>query len=93
MADLGSTTFSDFYSGLVSTVGAMKSSTADSLTFNNNLMTDIQNRRDSVSGVSLDEEAANLLKYQRSYEAGARVISVADQLLQDVLNMGSSAAY
>ena len=87
VAGLGNTTFSGFYGGLVSTVGAMKSSTADALTFNNNLMTDIQNRRDSVSGVSLDEEAANLLKYQRSYEAGARVISVADQLLQTLLNI------
>ncbi|MCS7208891.1 MAG: hypothetical protein NZ874_04890, partial [Fimbriimonadales bacterium] len=41
--------------------------------------------RESVSGVSLDEEAANLVKYQRSYQAAAKVISVFDGLIQDLL--------
>ncbi|MFN7017464.1 MAG: flagellar basal body rod C-terminal domain-containing protein, partial [Fimbriimonadales bacterium] len=43
--------------------------------------------RESVSGVSLDEEAANLVKYQRSYQAAAKVVSVFDGLIQDVLQM------
>jgi flagellar hook-associated protein 1 FlgK len=43
--------------------------------------------RESVSGVSLDEEAANLVKYQRSYQAAAKVISVFDGLIQDVLQI------
>jgi len=47
----------------------------------------LQSTRDSISGVSLDEEAANLIRYQRSYEAAARMISVADQLLQTVLQI------
>jgi flagellar hook-associated protein 1 FlgK len=38
-----------------------------------------------VSGVSLDEEAANLVKFQRSYQAAAKVISTFDSLIQDVL--------
>ncbi len=87
VGDLGNTTFSEYYGALVSTVGAMKQSAADSLTFDNNLLTALQNRRDSVSGVSLDEEAANLIRYQRSYEAGARMIKVADELLQTILNL------
>jgi flagellar hook-associated protein 1 FlgK len=41
--------------------------------------------RDSVSGVSLDEEAANLVKYQRGYQAAAKMISAFDALLEDVL--------
>ena len=44
--------------------------------------------RESVSGVSLDEELTNLLSFQRSFEASARMITVADELLQTVLNMG-----
>jgi flagellar hook-associated protein 1 FlgK len=37
--------------------------------------------------VSLDEEAANLLRYQRAYEAGAKMIQIADELMQTVLNL------
>ncbi len=43
-------------------------------------------RRDQVSGVSLDEETANLMKYQRAFQASARVISVIDNMLDVVVN-------
>ncbi len=42
--------------------------------------------RDSVSGVNLDEEAANLIRFQQAYQAAAQMISVADQLFQTLLN-------
>ena len=84
---IGNNTFSGYYSGLVSTVGVMKQMASDSLSFDNNLLTALEVRRDSVSGVSLDEEAANLIRYQRSYEAGARMISVADELMQTILQL------
>lgn len=45
-----------------------------------------ENRRQSVSGVSLDEEMANLIKYQHSYNAAARLISTADQMLDTIIN-------
>jgi len=85
--NLGNTVFSDYYSNIVSTVGVMKRSASDGLTFDNNLMSALSAKRDSISGVSLDEEAANLVRYQRSYEASARMISVADQLMQTILRM------
>jgi len=44
--------------------------------------------RDSVSGVSLDEEMTNLVKYQRAYQAAARLVSVADQLYQTLIDLG-----
>lgn len=87
-SELGNTSFSAYYGSLVVSIGSMKRSAADSLTFDNNLLTALKARRDSASGVSLDEEAANLIRYQRSYEAGARMISVADQLMQTVLRLG-----
>jgi flagellar hook-associated protein 1 FlgK len=46
----------------------------------------ITGSRDSVSGVSLDEEAAELMKFQRAYQASARVVSVIDQMLDTVVN-------
>jgi len=42
--------------------------------------------QDSVSGVNLDEEAANLLKYQQAYQAAAQLIRVADTLFQTLLS-------
>lgn len=86
-AELDSGTFSDFYAGLASGIGSLKSAAADSLRFDENLLSELESRRESVSGVSLDEEAANLILYQRSFEAGARMIKVADELLQTVLNI------
>ncbi len=45
----------------------------------------LYNLRESLSGVSLDEEAANLVRFQRSYQAAAKVVSTFDSLLQDLL--------
>jgi flagellar hook-associated protein 1 FlgK len=41
--------------------------------------------RDSVSGVNLDEEMTELLKLQRAYEASSKIISIADEMLQSLL--------
>jgi flagellar hook-associated protein 1 len=47
----------------------------------------LANQRDAVSGVSLDEEAISLLRYQRAYQAAARVVSAADEMMQTILNL------
>ncbi len=47
----------------------------------------LENRQESVSGVSLDEEMANLIAFQRAYQASARVVNVVDELMQTVLQM------
>ena len=44
-------------------------------------------QRDSVSGVSLDEEAINLLQYQKAFEAAAKFIKVADEMTQTILSL------
>ena len=46
----------------------------------------IRGQRDSVSGVSLDEEAAELMKYQRAFQASARILSLIDQVLDTVVS-------
>jgi flagellar hook-associated protein 1 FlgK len=46
----------------------------------------VDSRRQSVSGVSLDEEMANLLKFQHAYAAAARVMTTFDQNLDKVIN-------
>jgi flagellar hook-associated protein 1 FlgK len=47
----------------------------------------LQQQRDAVSGVSLDEEMTNLTKYQKAFEASARLVTTIDQMLDTVLNM------
>jgi flagellar hook-associated protein 1 FlgK len=47
----------------------------------------LQQQRDSVSGVSLDEEMTDMMKYQKAYEASAHLITTLDQMLETVLTM------
>jgi flagellar hook-associated protein 1 FlgK len=50
----------------------------------------LQTQRDSVSGVSLDEEMTNLMQYQKTYEASAQLVSTINQMLETVINMKTS---
>ena len=52
------------------------------------LITNVTNQRESLSGVSLDEEMTNLVKYQKSYSAAARMVTMMDDMLSTLLNMG-----
>jgi flagellar hook-associated protein 1 len=85
--ELHSGTFSDYYQTLVGQVGSQSKTAADNLTFSNNFLTQLNNQRDSVSGVNMDEEAANLVRFQRAYEAAARLIKTADEIFQTLLNL------
>ena len=50
---------------------------------------EVERLRDQVSGVSLDEEAASLLKFQRAYEANARFFTTVDSVLETLLSLGA----
>lgn len=87
MSDINNSTFTDYFRGFVSNIGTMSRASSDSLTFDANLLAEINSRRESVSGVSLDEEAANLIRFQRSFEAAAKMINVADELMEVILKL------
>lgn len=84
--DLGGT-FPEYYGGIVASVGTQARAASDMREFDENLLVELQNRRDSVSGVSLDEEAINLVRFQRSFEAGAKMMKVTDELLETLINL------
>jgi flagellar hook-associated protein 1 FlgK len=77
----------DTYNGLVGLIGN-KSNEATSLsTSEDSLLTQAQDNRDSVSGVNLDEEAANLTKYQQAYQAAAKSIATATAMFDSILGL------
>ena len=85
--DPAAATFDDYYNSLISDVGSMAQKAKVSFDHQSLMVTHLDNYRESVSGVSLDEEMVNLIKFQHGYNAAARLISVADELLDRVINM------
>lgn len=82
---IGTLNVSDAYGQMVSDVGAKTASAKNNRDAANTLMTQAQANRDSVSAVNLDEEAANLIKFQQAYQASAQVIAAARTLFDSLL--------
>ena len=79
-------TTADFYASLVGRIGSA-SSQAGEMAQNQQLVVDqLTTQVQQVSGVSLDEEATNMLRFQRAYQAAARVITTMDQMLDTLIN-------
>ncbi len=80
--DLFDGTLGDYHRRMVSRVGGETASAHDRVTDQESVQELLLGRRDSISGVSLDEEMADLLRYQRAFEASARVMRVIDEMLE-----------
>ncbi|HUK90775.1 MAG TPA: flagellar hook-associated protein FlgK [Blastocatellia bacterium] len=80
--------FPSIYSSLVSTAGSALQTANDGLTTQQAIMTQTTNQAQSESGVDLDQEAVNMLSYQRAYEAAAQFITAANQITEAVIQMG-----
>ncbi len=78
---------SEFYSTLVSRVGADTRTAQTNSEYNTALAEDLSNQQQAVSGVNLDEEMANLIKFQHAYTAAAKLITTADQMLETLLGL------
>jgi len=83
----GSSTFSDAYGRIVTAVGTLTSEAKINAESTESLKRQMLARRDNESGVSLDEEAANLIKYQMAYQASARVVSSVQQVFDALLQI------
>lgn len=80
-------TFSEKYASFISGIGQDKQ-TVDHLMETNKLVLDqLENQKASYSGVSVDEEMTNILTFQRAYQAAAKVINVADEMIETLLTM------
>ena len=83
----GTATFDEYYHALVSEVGHDVEQAGLYFDHQSDMMVFMENYRETVSGVSIDEEMVNLVKYQNAYEAAAKVISTADEMLETVMGI------
>lgn len=83
----GNVSFDDWYNSIVSDVGVIGSKNRSSLNQQKNIQTQLSKMRDQIAGVSIDEETANLLQFQHTFDASAKVIQVADEMLKTILEL------
>jgi flagellar hook-associated protein 1 len=82
----GTTSINSAANELVTNIGIQTSQSQSGATAQQAVLTDASNAQQSVSGVNLDEEAANLVQYQQAYQAAAQVINVSSTLFKSLLN-------
>ncbi len=87
VASGGSSTFAQAWSQLVYRVGNDSATAQSDQTSRDSIVKAVERLRDSISGVSLDEEAAAMIKYQRAYEANAKFFTVIVETLDTLLRL------
>jgi flagellar hook-associated protein 1 FlgK len=85
----GTETFAEAYGSLVADVGNRTNEAQVEQGAQSALLSQTEEAQQSVSGVNLDEEAANLQKYQQAYQAAAKVIAIAGTLFDSILQIGN----
>jgi len=84
----GTTSFQGAYSQLVGSVGAKTSELSVTSLAQDAMVTQTVSAQQSVSGVNLDEEAANLMQYQKAYQAAAKAMQIANTMFDSLLSLG-----
>lgn len=85
--DAGTSTFSQSYGAMIAQVGTQTAQIQINRDAENVLLENAIGRREEVSGVNLDEEAADLIRYQQAYTAVTRVIQTARTIFQSILDV------
>jgi flagellar hook-associated protein 1 FlgK len=85
--DAGALTFDDAANAIISQVGSDVREAKAYASHQADMMTYLENYREEVSGVSLDEEMVNLIKYQAGYNAAAKMISMAQEMLDSLMSI------
>ncbi len=81
-------TANEYYGNVVFGIGSDVANATAEQEATGLVLAQLQDQRGSISGVSLDEEAANLLQYQRAYEAAAKVVTTINDMLEAAVNLG-----
>ncbi|MBI5327354.1 MAG: flagellar hook-associated protein FlgK [Deltaproteobacteria bacterium] len=83
----GTAVFSGYYTAIVADIGVSSGEAKTNSDAQTLVLEELESYRDSISGVSLDEEGINLLKYQHSYQAAAKVITTVDDMLNTLMSL------
>ncbi|TFB24380.1 flagellar hook-associated protein FlgK [Filobacillus milosensis] len=84
--DLNGNSVQKYYEGMIGDLGVQAQESNRMANNSEQLLTSVDNNRQSVSGVSLDEEMANMIKFQHAYNAAARSMTTVDEMLDRVIN-------
>lgn len=87
-SNLGGTTIEKFLSNAVSSVGSGTEDINTRLKNQTLVLNEIQNNLQAKTGVNMDEELTDLIKYQRAYQASARIYSVCSSLMEELVHLG-----
>lgn len=79
-------TFDEYYQGVISQIGMQTQTAEENLDIQEQVIGQLEQRKEAVSGVSLDEEAVNLVRFQRAYQAAAKYMNVIDEMLNTIIN-------
>ncbi len=81
----GKSTLDDYYKESITSLGIRGQAAGRMVTNQQNLLDFVSGQRESTSGISMDEEMSDLIRYQHAYNASARVLSIMDTLLQGII--------
>jgi len=90
LSNLNNTTTEKYLNSVTSNFGVQVRDVQDKLDSNDTILQQISLKRESASGVNLDEEYTDLIKFQRSYEASARIFNVVNEIMQKIVTLGNS---
>lgn len=79
-------TFDDYFADAVTNVGLKGEQAARALATQLAIMQDLKNARDAISGVNIDEELSDIIKFQHGYNAAAKFVTTVDEMLETIIN-------
>ena len=85
--DQGRIGVDDWYNSMVSQVGIASAQNQFALNQEKDVLTQLNRMREHVSGVSIDEETAQLMQFQHAFDASAKVVQIADEMLKTIISM------
>ncbi len=81
------TTVSQYAGQIISNLSILINDAEDRVVFTDNIQNQLEGLRSATSGVNVNEELAQMLVYQNSFQASARIINVVNQLLEELVNI------
>jgi len=81
------TTINDYFNSLISELGVSSQEASRMVDNQENLLQQLETRKESISGISLDEEMINMVQFQKAYVANAKMISTVQQMMDAIINL------